>query len=117
MGKSAVVAGAGGFIGHHLVKFLKAEGYRVRGVDVKLPAYEQTCADEFEQLDLRVWADCLRATREINEVYQLAADMGGMGYTSTHPAGIAPTDVLITASLLRAALHERDSHLTFSSSS
>src|SRR2546429_81524 len=51
MGKSAVVAGAGGFIGHHLVKFLKAEGYRVRGVDVKLPAYEQTGADEFEKLD------------------------------------------------------------------
>jgi len=116
MGKSAVVAGAGGFIGHHLVKFLKAEGYRVRGVDVKLPAYEQTWADEFEQLDLRVWANCLRATREIDEVYQLAADMGGMGYISIHRADIALNNVLINAHMLEAARQNKVSRFFFASS-
>ena len=116
MGKSAVVAGAGGFIGHHLVKFLKAEGYRVRGVDVKLPAYEQTWADEFEQLDLRVWAHCLLATSGINEVYQLAADMGGMGYISVHRADIARNNVLINAHMLEAARQNGASRFFFASS-
>ena len=116
MEKSAVVAGAGGFIGHHLVKFLKAEGYRVRGVDVKLPAYEQTWADEFEQLDLRVWADCLRATCGVNEVYQLAADMGGMGYISIHRADIARNNVLINAHMLEAARQNGASRFFFASS-
>ena len=116
MGKSAVVAGAGGFIGHHLVKFLKAEGYWVRGVDVKLPAYEQTCADEFEQVDLRVWAHCLLATTEINEVYQLAADMGGMGYISVHRADIARNNVLINAHMLEAARQNGVSRFFFASS-
>lgn len=116
MGKSAVVAGAGGFIGHHLVKFLKAEGYRVRGVDVKLPAYEPTWADEFEQLDLRVWANCLRATCDIDEVYQLAADMGGMGYISIHRADIARNNVLINAHMLEAARQNGVSRFFFASS-
>ncbi len=116
MEKSAVVAGAGGFIGHHLVKFLKAEGYRVRGVDVKLPSYEQTWADDFEQLDLRVWADCLRATREVSEVYQLAADMGGMGYISIHRADIARNNVLINAHMLEAARQNGASRFFFASS-
>src|ERR1700730_17711019 len=103
MGKSAVVAGAGGFIGHHLVKFLKAEGYWVRGVDVKKPAYQKTWADEFEQLDLRGWADCLRAQGDINEVYKHAADMRGIGYISIHRADIARNNVLINAHILEAA--------------
>ena len=76
-----LVTGAGGFIGHHLVKRLKAEGNWVRGADIKLPEYEPSAADEFERLDLRNYENCLRATRGgIDQVYNLAADMGGMGF-------------------------------------
>ena len=57
-----LVTGAGGFIGHHLVKRLKAEGYWVRGVDIKEPEFEPTAADEFELLDLRFWHNTLQAT-------------------------------------------------------
>ena len=74
-----LVTGAGGFIGHHLVDYLKARGYWVRGVDLKQPEYARRSADEFELLDLRRWDDCLQATRGVDEVYALAADMGGMG--------------------------------------
>jgi GDP-D-mannose 3',5'-epimerase len=61
--KRAVVTGAGGFIGHHMVKWLKDEGYFVRGVDIKEPEFEPSNADEFELLDLRVWENCLTAAR------------------------------------------------------
>ncbi len=69
MPKRALVAGAGGFIGHHLVKFLKDEGYWVRGVDIKSPDFEASHADEFVLLDLREYDACNEATREIDEVY------------------------------------------------
>jgi nucleoside-diphosphate-sugar epimerase len=76
MKKRFLVTGAGGFIGHHLVKRLKADGYWVRGVDLKYPEYEISPADEFEILDLRRWDNCLMATRGgIQQVYNLAADM------------------------------------------
>ena len=75
-----LVTGAGGFIGHHLVSYLKDRGYWVRGVDIKEPEYEPTRADEFELLDLRRWGNCLQATRGIDEVYNLAANMGGIGF-------------------------------------
>ena len=72
-----LVCGAGGFIGHHLVKRLKTDGHWVRGVDIKPPEYEPTAADEFELLDLRRWDNCLQATRGgIDQVYQLAAHLG-----------------------------------------
>jgi GDP-D-mannose 3',5'-epimerase len=103
MTKRAIVAGAGGFIGHHMVKFLKSEGYWVRGVDIKQPEYEQTDADEFELLDLRRWEECLRATRGVDEVYQLAADMGGIGYITAYHADVARNNVLINAHMLEAA--------------
>ena len=74
-----LVTGAGGFIGHHLVTNLKQLGYWVRGVDLKYPDFTTTDADEFEILDLRRWDNCLQATRNINEVYALAADMGEWG--------------------------------------
>ena len=80
MAKRALVAGAGGFIGHHLVKYLVANGYWVRGVDTKLPEYDASAADEFQILDLRKLDNCLIATRQVDEVYHLAADMGGIGY-------------------------------------
>ena len=89
--KRVCVTGAGGFIGHHLVTFLKQEGYWVRGVDLKYPEYTEVDADEFELLDLRRWDSALQATRGVDQVYALAADMGGMGYISTHHAEILTT--------------------------
>ncbi len=101
--KRAVVAGAGGFIGHHLVGYLKAQGYWVRGVDLKEPEYEPTTADEFELRDLREYEHCLWATDGIDEVYQLAADMGGIGYITGNHAEVARNNVLINAHMLEAA--------------
>jgi nucleoside-diphosphate-sugar epimerase len=98
-----VVTGAGGFIGHHLVTFLKAKNYWVRGVDVKFPEFGATAADEFDTLDLRRWEDCLRATRSADSVYALAADMGGMGYISNHHARILHNNALINLHTLEAA--------------
>ena len=77
MSKRALVTGAGGFIGHHLVKYLVDRGYWVRGVDIKEPEYETTSAHEFELLDLRRRDNCLVACQGVDEVYHLAADMGG----------------------------------------
>jgi GDP-D-mannose 3',5'-epimerase len=98
-----LVTGAGGFIGHHLVSYLKARGYWVRGVDIKLPEYTSVDADEFELLDLRRWDSCLQATRGIDEVYALAADMGGMGYIQNHHAEILYNNALINFHSLDAA--------------
>ena len=98
-----LVTGAGGFIGHHLVTTLKRQGHWVRGVDLKVPEYSQTDADEFELLDLRRWPDCLEATRGVDDVYALAADMGGMGYISQHHATILHNNVLINTHTLEAA--------------
>src|SRR6202161_3085509 len=84
MTKSALVLGAGGFIGGHLVKRLKREGYWVRGVDLKFHEYTQTEADDFVVGDLRDQSLC-RAVIDtrFDEVYQLAADMGGAGFVFT----------------------------------
>jgi GDP-D-mannose 3', 5'-epimerase len=98
-----VVTGAGGFIGHHLVSYLKQKGYRVRGVDIKYPEYTEIDADEFEIVDLRRWEDCLRVTRNASEVYALAADMGGMGFIQNHHAEILYNNALINFHTLEAA--------------
>ncbi|MFN8556285.1 MAG: NAD-dependent epimerase/dehydratase family protein [Dehalococcoidia bacterium] len=98
-----LVTGAGGFIGHHLVTYLKERGYWVRGADIKEPEYAPSDADEFELLDLRRWDNCLRATRGIDEVYALAADMGGMGFISAHHAEILHNNALINLHTLEAA--------------
>ena len=98
-----LVTGAGGFIGHHLVTFLRAKGYWVRGVDIKVPEYSKMDADEFEVLDLRRWDNCLQATRGIDEVYGLAADMGGMGFISAHHSEILHNNSLINTHTLEAA--------------
>src|SRR5487761_21784 len=91
-----VVTGAGGFIGHHLVKRLKADSHWVRGIDLKYPEYESTDADEFEILDLRHFEHCLQAVRgSIDQVYNLAADMGGIGFITANLALIARNNVLI----------------------
>ncbi len=98
-----LVTGAGGFIGYHLVKFLKAQGYWVRGVDLKLPEFGESSADEFEVLDLRRWDNCLEATRSVDLVYALAADMGGMGYISCNHARILHNNALINLHTIEAA--------------
>jgi GDP-D-mannose 3', 5'-epimerase len=98
-----LVTGAGGFIGHHLVSFLKRLGYWVRGADLKSPEYNATAADEFLLLDLRRWENCLRATAGVDEVYALAADMGGMGFISAHHAEILHNNSLINIHTLEAA--------------
>jgi GDP-D-mannose 3', 5'-epimerase len=101
--KKVLVTGAGGFIGHHLVSYLKGLGYWVRGVDVKYPDYGVAKADEFLLLDLRRWENCLTATEGLEEVYALAADMGGMGFISSHHAEILHNNSLINVHTLDAA--------------
>lgn len=101
--RKVLITGAGGFIGHHLVSFLKDRGYWVRGVDVKRPEFAPTEADEFQLLDLRRWANCLEATRGIDDVYALAADMGGMGFISDNHAAILHNNILINTHTLEAA--------------
>ena len=98
-----LVTGAGGFIGHHLVAYLKEQNYWVRGVDVKYPEFETSNADEFLLMDLRRWENCLEATKGIEEVYALAADMGGMGFISSHHAQILHNNALINIHSLEAA--------------
>jgi GDP-D-mannose 3',5'-epimerase len=98
-----LVTGAGGFIGHHLVTYLKGKEYWVRGVDIKRPEFALTDADEFELLDLRRWDNCLQATRGVEEVYALAADMGGMGFISSNHSQILRNNSLINIHTLDAA--------------
>ena len=111
-----LVTGAGGFIGHHLVKRLIADGHWVRGVDIKLPEYEASAAHEFELLDLRHWHNALLATRGIDQVYNLAADMGGIGYITASLANIARNNILINAHMLEAARINGVRRFLFSSS-
>jgi nucleoside-diphosphate-sugar epimerase len=98
-----LVTGAGGFIGHHLVKYLVERGYQVRGVDVKEPEYEPTAAHEFELLDLTRWENCLQATQGIDEVYGLAANMGGIGFIESHKAEIVRDNTLMNLQSIEAA--------------
>jgi len=116
MATRALVAGAGGFIGHHLTKYLVDRGYWVRGVDIKEPAYEPSAAQEFELLDLRRWDNCLLATRGVEEVYHLAADMGGIGYIDNHHVDAARNNVLASTHILEASRLNGVRRFFFSSS-
>lgn len=101
--KTALVNGAGGFIGSHLVKRLKTEGYWVRGVDLKRPEFSETVADEFIIGDLRDQKVCANITdRRFDEVYQLAADMGGAGYifTGAHDADVMHNSATINLNMV-----------------
>ena len=112
-----LVTGAGGFIGHHLVKRLKDDGHWVRGVDIKAPEYESSAADEFELRDLRHFENCLLATRGgIDQIYNLAADMGGIGYITASHADISRNNILINAHMLEASRLNQISRFLFSSS-
>lgn len=114
--RRALVTGAGGFIGHHLVSRLRAEGYRVRGVDLKEPEFAPTEAHTFELLDLRHADACAAAVREVDEVYHLAANMGGMGFIEHHKACIAHDNVLMDAHMLEAARQAGVSRFFYASS-
>lgn len=117
--KSVLVCGAGGFIGSHLVRRLKAEGCWVRGVDLKFPEFSETVADDFLVGDLRDIATCRAAVdRRFDEVYQLAADMGGAGFvfTGEHDADIMHNSALINLNILEVC-HRRNVKRIFYSSS
>ncbi|HWL04641.1 MAG TPA: NAD-dependent epimerase/dehydratase family protein, partial [Xanthobacteraceae bacterium] len=119
MQKKALVLGAGGFIGGHLVKRLKAEGYWVRGADLKFHEHAETAADDFAVGDLRDQSFCkaIIDTR-FDEVYQLAADMGGAGYifVGTHDADIMHNSALINLNVIDAAHKRNISNIFYSSS-
>ncbi|OGO01494.1 MAG: NAD-dependent dehydratase [Chloroflexi bacterium RBG_13_52_12] len=117
--EKALVAGAGGFIGSHLVKRLKAEGYWVRGVDLKYPEFNKTHADDFIIGDLRDPVICKRvADQPFDEVYQLAADMGGAGFvfSGNHDADIMHNSGLINLNMIEACYKARVKKMFYSSS-
>lgn len=111
-----LVTGAGGFIGSHLVTYLVNKGYWVRGVDIKEPEFMNTTAHEFQPLDLRIWENCLKVTKDINTVYNLAANMGGIGFISEVKAEVMRDNILININMLEAARVNNVSRFFFSSS-
>jgi nucleoside-diphosphate-sugar epimerase len=117
--KKALVCGAGGFIGSHLVKRLKREGFWVRGVDLKFPEFSETEADDFILTDLREPANCRSVIDcKFDEVYQLAADMGGAGYifTGEHDAVIMHNSASINLNVLEACKNRNSRRIFYSSS-
>lgn len=116
---TALVLGAGGFIGSHLVRRLKYEGFWVRGVDLKYPEFSDTPADDFVIGDLRDQYFCRQAIdRRFDEVYQLAADMGGAGYifTGEHDADVMHNSVTINLNVVEACYRRNVKHIFYSSS-
>jgi len=118
--KRALVCGAGGFIAGHLVKKLKREGYWVRGVDIKRHEFAKTQADEFMKLDLRIEKNCRKAltleSGTFDEVYQLAADMGGMGFIHSAECEIMHNSALINIYMIHTAAEMGVKRYFFSSS-
>ncbi|MDR2476171.1 MAG: NAD-dependent epimerase/dehydratase family protein, partial [Treponema sp.] len=118
--KKALVCGAGGFIGGHLVQRLKDEGYWVRGVDIKRHEYRESAADDFVEGDLREQDVCRKITADIcfDELYQLAADMGGAGYifTGEHDAAVMHNSALINLNMAEEAKKTGIGRVFYSSS-
>lgn len=115
--EKVLVTGAGGFIGHHLVRFLMKKGYWVRGVDIKYPEFSpKDEADEFLRLDLRDFGNCLKATKGVDKVYTLAADMGGIGFITEVKADVMRNNVLINVNMAEAARLNKVKRLFYSSS-
>ena len=111
-----LVTGAGGFIGHHLVSYLKRRGDWVRGVDLVRPHYAPSDADDFRELDLREPAAAREAVSGVDHVYALAADMGGMGYISANHARILHDNASINLNTLDAAREANVARYLFTSS-
>ena len=111
-----LVTGAGGFIGSHLTAYLKEKGYWVRGVDLKYPEFEKSAADDFVICDLRDRGQAIEAVDGMNEVYALAADMGGMGFISSHHAEILYNNSLINLHTIEAARMHGVSRYLYTSS-
>jgi GDP-D-mannose 3', 5'-epimerase len=119
MSKSALVLGAGGFIGGHLAQRLKRDGLWVRGVDLKFPEYREVDTDDFVIGDLRDPLICREVIdRKFDEVYQLAADMGGAGYifTGEHDADVMHNSATINLNVLEACRRRNNSLIFYSSS-
>ena len=118
--KKALVCGAGGFIGGHLVERLKKEGYWVRGVDIKYPEFRNSVADDFVQGDLRdpLFCDKITSDVQFDELYQLAADMGGAGYifTGEHDACVMHNSATINLNMAEVARKTRIGDIFYSSS-
>lgn len=117
--KKALVCGAGGFIGSHLVKQLKKEGYWVKGVDLKFPEFSNTLADDFILCDLRNPFHCCQAIDQpFHEVYQLAADMGGAGFifTGDNDAAIMHNSAIINLNVLETCYKRNIKRIFYSSS-
>ncbi|HUO91771.1 MAG TPA: NAD-dependent epimerase/dehydratase family protein [Rhizomicrobium sp.] len=117
--RQALVCGAGGFIASHLVKRLKREGFWVRGVDLKYPEFSETEADDFVIGDLREQDVCAAVVdRKFDEVYQLAADMGGAGYifTGEHDADVMHNSATINLNMVDACRKRNVRRIFYSSS-
>jgi GDP-D-mannose 3', 5'-epimerase len=118
--RRALVCGAGGFIAGHLVRRLKAEGYWVRGVDLREPEFSVSAADEFAVLDLREARGAEEAVElgsgRFDEVYQLAADMGGMGFIHSAEVEVLTNNVLINVQMAGAAARAGVARYFYSSS-
>jgi len=114
--KRILVTGAGGFIGTHLVKFLVKKGFWIRGVDIKKPKFGESVADEFLLLDLKKWENCIGCTGGINEVYNLAANMGGIGFITKEKADVMRDNILINTHMLEASRVNKVQKFLFSSS-
>jgi GDP-D-mannose 3',5'-epimerase len=121
MSKKALVCGAGGFIGSYLVKRLKRDGYWVRGADLKYPDFSETAADDFRILDLRDLSNCEKALAlesgdRFDEVFQLAADMGGMGFIHSAECEIMRNSALVNINMIHASSSKAVGRYFFSSS-
>lgn len=117
--KKIIVLGAGGFIGSHLVLELKRLGHRVKGIDLKYPEFSQSPADEFVIGDLRSYDLCKEhLTSEIDEIYQLAADMGGAGYlfTGENDYDVVHNSAMINLNVSKCAIENKIKKVFFSSS-
>jgi GDP-D-mannose 3',5'-epimerase len=114
--KKILVTGAGGFIGSHMARCLKDEGYWVRGVDIKKPKFVRSSADEFVLVDLRNEEGVRRVTRGMEQVYNFAANMGGIGFITKVKADVMHDNVLINANVLKACVENNVERFFFSSS-
>lgn len=117
MDSHILVTGGAGFIGHHLCRFLRKRGYKVRAVDKNKPKFSgMNDFDEFLQLDLQEYNNCLRATEGIDKVYALAAENGSIAYTTSNKADLVRENCLININTAKACVKNKVKRLYFSSS-